>query len=129
MAHIQNTPKTIVMAAAAETDDAVTSEEVIGDDVATEDDTNAPVGKKQLVDLVVEATGKKKRDVKPIVEATLALLGEKLAGGEKLNLPPLGRLAVNNMKDHEKTQVLVTRIRRSKAMLEKTEQPLAEAGE
>jgi nucleoid DNA-binding protein len=49
---------------------------------------------KALVDHVVEATGAKRKDVKLIVEATLAKIGETLKSGENLNLPGLGKLRV-----------------------------------
>jgi len=38
--------------------------------------------KKELVDLVVERSGIKKKDAKPVVEAMLAVLGETIAGLE-----------------------------------------------
>ena len=50
--------------------------------------------KKELIDLVVERSGLKKKDAKPIVEATLAILGEALAEARELNLQPLGKVKV-----------------------------------
>jgi hypothetical protein len=49
---------------------------------------------KDLIDRVVTATGGKKADVKGIVEATLAQMGEVLKKGEALNLPALGKMRV-----------------------------------
>jgi hypothetical protein len=49
---------------------------------------------KDLVDSVATATGGKKPDVKKTVEATLAALGEALAAGKGLTVPPLGKLRV-----------------------------------
>lgn len=49
---------------------------------------------KVLIDRVTEASGAKRKDVKTIVEATLAQLGEALARGEAMNLPGLGHLRV-----------------------------------
>ena len=49
---------------------------------------------KELVDLVVAATGGKKKGVKEIVEATLAQMGSALQRGETLNLPSFGKLRV-----------------------------------
>ncbi len=49
---------------------------------------------KDLVDSVAAATGGKKPDVKKTVEATLAALGEALATGKMLTVPPLGKLRV-----------------------------------
>lgn len=49
---------------------------------------------KDLIDSVATATGGKKSDVKKTVEATLAALGEALATGKALSVPPLGKLRV-----------------------------------
>lgn len=49
---------------------------------------------KNLIESVASATGGKKADVKATVEATLAALGEALATGKSLAVPPLGKLRV-----------------------------------
>lgn len=49
---------------------------------------------KDLIDGVAAATGGKKPEVRKTVEATLAALGEALATGKALTLPPLGKLRV-----------------------------------
>jgi hypothetical protein len=49
---------------------------------------------KDLIDSVATATGGKKPDVKKTVEATLAAIGEALATGKALTVPPLGKLRV-----------------------------------
>ncbi|MFN5998166.1 MAG: HU family DNA-binding protein [Paracoccaceae bacterium] len=49
---------------------------------------------KDLIDSVAAATGAKKPDVKKTVEATLHALGEALATGKSLSVPPLGKLRV-----------------------------------
>ena len=49
---------------------------------------------KDLIDRVVTTTGGKTADVKGIVEATLAQMGEVLKKGEALNLPALGKMRV-----------------------------------
>jgi hypothetical protein len=49
---------------------------------------------KDLIDSVAGATGAKKPEVKKTVEATLAALGEALATGKSLAVPPLGKLRV-----------------------------------
>lgn len=70
--------------------------------------------KAELVNLIVERTGMKKKDVKPVVEATLATLGEAIARGQELNLQPLGRIKVKNTKELSKASVHVVRVRQSK---------------
>ena len=69
--------------------------------------------KKELIDLVVERSGLKKKDAKPIVEATLAILGEALAEARELNLQPLGKVKVRREKLMPNGRVLVTKIRQS----------------
>jgi len=49
---------------------------------------------KELLDLVAASTGSRKPDVKATVEATLTALGEALATGRALAVPPLGKLRV-----------------------------------
>lgn len=49
---------------------------------------------KDLIDIVAAATGAKKPEVKKTVEATLHALGEALATGKSLAVPPLGKLRV-----------------------------------
>jgi nucleoid DNA-binding protein len=55
--------------------------------------------KPDLLDRVVTRTGLKKRDVKPAVEAALAVMAETLREGTDLNLPPLGKVRVVKTKD------------------------------
>jgi Bacterial DNA-binding protein len=49
---------------------------------------------KDLIDGVTESTGGKKPEVKKVVEAALSAMGEALATGKMLTLPPLGKLRV-----------------------------------
>lgn len=69
--------------------------------------------KKELVDQVVARTGMKKRDAKPVVEAVLAELGETLAQGRSLVLPPLGRVRINREKKLANGKVMVVKIRQN----------------
>lgn len=63
-------------------------------DAALPEATGGAVKLKDLVDSVSAATGGKKPEVKRAVEATLAALGEALATGKALTVPPLGKLRV-----------------------------------
>lgn len=83
--------------------------------------------KKELVELVVERAGVKKRDAKPSVEAALAILGEALADGRELNLPPLGKVKINRAADHGKTKIIICKIRQNAAVDENVSSgPLAD---
>ena len=54
--------------------------------------------KKEFFERVVERSGVRKGEAKTAVEAALAVLGEALAKGEEVNLPPLGKIKVNREK-------------------------------
>ena len=69
--------------------------------------------KPELVNAVVAKSGMKKKDVKPIVEATLAVLGSALQDTRELNLEPLGKVKVTRAKERTKGKLLVARIRQN----------------
>ena len=69
--------------------------------------------KKELIDAVVAHAGLKKRDVKPVVESMLAVLGEALSDNRELNLPPLGRVKVRREKQLANGRIMVAKIRQS----------------
>jgi nucleoid DNA-binding protein len=58
----------------------------------------AMLKKPELLDAVVARTNLKKRDVKPAVEAALAVLGDALRDEKIINLPPLGKLRLVKSK-------------------------------
>ncbi len=67
--------------------------------------------KKELLDLVVARSGMKKKDVKPVVETMLEVLGEALTDNRELNLPPLGRIKVRREKHLSNGRMVVAKIR------------------
>ncbi len=67
--------------------------------------------KKELVDTVVTRSGMKKKDVKPVVETMLAVLGEALADNRELNLSPFGHLKIRREKKLANGRVVVAKIR------------------
>ena len=88
--------------------------------------------KKDLVARVITALdGKKKGQVKEIVEATLAALGAALAKGESLNLPPFGRARIARQKGEGKASSMTVKLRGAgeKNAAKGSKQALAEAGE
>lgn len=54
--------------------------------------------KPELLDAVVTRTNLKKRDVKPAVEAALAVLADALRDEKIVNVPPLGKLRLVKSK-------------------------------
>lgn len=90
---------------------------------ATSADLANALRKKELVDRVVARTGAKKRDAKPIVEALLSELGEALADGRSLVLPPLGRVRINREKQLTNGRVIVAKIRQNNPPLKAALKP------
>ena len=79
--------------------------------------------KPELINAVVARSGMKKKDVKPIVEATLAVLGAALQDSRELNLEPLGKIKVNREKKKPSGKVMIARIRQSQDLPSETAKP------
>lgn len=67
--------------------------------------------KKELLEAVVAQSGLKKKDVKPVVEAMLHVLGDALAQDRELNLPPFAKLKIQKVKQLSSARVTVARLR------------------
>ncbi len=126
----------------AEPDALVASDQPKVEDVdakPTEDIVS--LGKRDLIDRVVLASGIKKKAAKPVIEAMLKELGDALSRGETLNLQPFGKANVKRQKDLEHAEIIELRLRRSKLAIKAAEaaadseapviplDPLAEAAE
>lgn len=74
--------------------------------------------KKELLDTVVARTGHKKKDVKPVVEAMLDVLGIAIAQNRELNLQPFGRVMVRKERHLTNGRMLIAKIRQSKSPAE-----------
>ncbi len=82
---------------------------------ATEKPAAAQLKKPEFLERVIARTDVKKRDAKPAIETALAVLGEALAAGEDVNLPPLGKLRVVRSKDLDGgAQVMTLKLRTQK---------------
>ena len=88
--------------------------------VPNEVSAELPMRKKELIDLVVERSGIKKKDAKPVVEAMLAVLGETIGDGRELNMQPLGKLRINRSVERSNGRIIVCKIRQSTATSENT---------
>lgn len=64
--------------------------------------------KPALFDEVVARTNLKKRDVKPAVEAAMAVIADALREGTDVNVPPLGKLRVIKSKDLDNGASVIT---------------------
>lgn len=72
----------------------------------------AQLKKPALLDQLVARSQLKKRDAKPALDAVLALIGEALARGDELILPPLGKIRVVKSKDvGDGAQLLTLKLR------------------
>ena len=83
--------------------------------ITTPDGTMQEMKKKELIDRVVERSGIKKKDAKPVVEAMLGVLGESIADGRELNLPPFGKLRINRAEEKGNGKIIVCKLRQPKA--------------
>lgn len=91
--------------------------------------TEADMKKPELVDMVVERTGLKKKDVKPAIEAALAILGETISRGRELNMQPLGKLRINRTQEKSNGKIIVCKLRQPKESTATPSEPLAEPAE
>lgn len=69
--------------------------------------------KKELIDAVVVHSGMKKKEVKPIVESMLEVLGGALAEKRELNMQPFGRVKVRREKLFPNGRMLIAKIRQN----------------
>lgn len=70
------------------------------------------VKKKDFVERVVLRSGAKKPAARDLTEAVLAVLGEALAKGETLVLPPLGKISVARAVGKSGGEILHVKLRR-----------------
>ncbi|MDB6453481.1 HU family DNA-binding protein [Falsirhodobacter sp. 20TX0035] len=80
-----------------------------------------------LVDMVVEATGKNRKEARPIIDAFLAAMTAKITAGDDLVLPPLGRLKV--IKRNEENGVVTLKLRPQNTDAKSAKKALAEDDE
>jgi len=116
------TPKPAARGAAASTaGSAKTGVETAKEDVtpvavkadpASEFETD--LKKRELIDLVVEQSGIKKKFAKPVVETMLRVLGQAMADERELNLQPFGKLMVQKIEDKPNARIVKCRLRQSK---------------
>jgi hypothetical protein len=69
---------------------------------------------KDLLDRVTADSAVKRKDAKPVLDALLKVIGEALAEGKALNLPPLGKVSVSRTKENAKGDVVMLKLKRAK---------------
>ena len=77
-----------------------------------EPETAKVLQKRELLSRVGHRTGLRQNEIKTIVEATLAELGDAIAAGMTLALSPLGRARVSRRADVTGNEVITLRLRR-----------------
>ena len=76
--------------------------------------TGKELKKNELIAMVVERSGLRKKFAKPAVEAMIDILGDAIAEGRPLNLQPLGKVTRQRTKDTVNARITVAKIRQSK---------------
>ncbi len=71
--------------------------------------------RKEFVERIVAASGLKPNVVKSALGPILNELGDVLAAGEGLNVPPLGKITVNRSKKVGDRDILICKLRRNNA--------------
>lgn len=107
---------------------AATPDPVVISDTKPESD-ELELRKAELIEMVVERSGVKKRYAKPAIEAALDILGDALADGRELNLKPLGKVKINRVKQMSNARVVTCRVRQAMPSDDDANDPLAEAAE
>ncbi len=85
--------------------------------------------KQELLAKVVEQSGIRKRDAKPVVEAMLDVLGQALAEGRALDLQPFGKLMQNRSNEKSNARIIFAKIRQSKSSAKAEKEAVAEVVE
>ncbi|WP_223274698.1 HU family DNA-binding protein [Tateyamaria sp. syn59] len=109
--------KTSTTSPTSKTETTTTSKTTVVVDAPTPVVSGPMMRKKELVEAVVARSGLKKKDVKPAVEATLAVLGEALKEGRSMNLEPMGKVKINREKKLASGRMMVARIRQREPKL------------
>lgn len=71
--------------------------------------------KKEIIDEVVLRSGLKKRDVKPVLDSILAVMGDAIGEGREMVLQPFGRLKVHRQKTTPKKKIFFAKVHQNAA--------------
>lgn len=85
--------------------------------------------KQELLNKVADRAEMRKNQVKPVVEAMLEILGETLREGRNLNLPDLGKVKQNRVKESPVARVIIAKIRQRKPGGDGKKDTVADAAE
>ena len=83
---------------------------------------DAPVMRtKDLVEAIAPNVSVKRKDLRPLMEAVFKAMGDALAEGKSLNIPPLGKILVKKERKGENADTIVLRLRRQHASVKAAE--------
>lgn len=68
-----------------------------------------------LIDMIAPTITVSRRDIRASLDAALKVMGDALAEGKILNLPPLGKMSVKRTKTGDKSDMVMLKLRRMKA--------------
>jgi len=81
----------------------------------SEPSVSAPgLRKKELLDAVAERSGVKRKDVKPVVEAMLEVMGQAVAEDREMNLLPFAKVKIQKVKDVANGRITIAKLRQPK---------------
>jgi hypothetical protein len=69
----------------------------------------------ELVDAIAPNITVSRKDIRAALDAAFKVMGEALAEGKMLNLPPLGKMSVKRTKTGDKSDIVMLKLRRAKA--------------
>ena len=69
------------------------------------------VKKKELLERIAAATSLKKSEIRPVLDATLEVLGDLIREGKDIAAPPLGRIKYTKEKDTPNGKLAVLRVK------------------
>lgn len=93
--------------------DAAVVEKTQETEQAEENPSLTPLRKAEVLDMVIERSGLKKKFVKPAFEATLEVLAELMSETNTLNMEPLGKVNVVRIKEVGSARITTCRVRHS----------------
>ncbi len=89
--------------------------------------TTGEMKKRELIKAVMARSGARQKLAKPVVEAMLSVMGEALAEGRELNLPPMGKVKIQRQKKVSGGMVSVLKLRRTDNMVANTAENAADS--
>lgn len=95
------------------------------DTLGGESETLQPILKKrELYELVSTRSGLAKNKIRPVVDAMIDVLGETIAQGRGMNLPPMGRVMIKRSKDGPNARISIVKVRQPTSQMSKTSEPV-----